>query len=512
LGKSLSTNLINSLLLDSVNIYRREQGSPPVQRWTDMPQSVNLGDERISIEPTPLPDVDDFTNSSAETYAEAKSFKVGDYVSWQASGGTARGRITKKITNGSVPDIDAKVTGTPEDPAYQIRIYREGQATDILVGHKGGTLQKTQAPKESNSMYYLEEEDLAELDDVQRYADDVDEVYKKYKSTVNMSASELRRWADNPCSSKASLGRGPIKRNLELLETEKANWTAEHVTWANRTISFVSRMKGMEQGSPVSEGCPSKRDISLKNWAYNPSKSTSTSDDVHASDDYEEYCDSNDGTMATSSKWTPNINLSDVIKAFQQQASAQKLSDDASPIPNYRPGPACATCAASMWNIEYQAAICQLYNVPIFSSYICDKYVAFQVPTRGDSYASQDSKEALSEVTTIEEAPVKGEQTQPQAPENYSTVEPSDKQLYARIAALVKAKKNMTDQDKAAYTVLAYKKEYKRKYGDKPPFTGQPTMQESTKYANYKKKKMMANTSLPYKNKNKGFGTPSTTV
>jgi len=508
LGKSLSANLINSLLLDSVNIYRKEQGSPPIQRLADIPQSVDPGDDRINIETTPLPEVDVSTNSSAETYAEPKSFKVGDYVSWQASGGTARGRITKKITNGTVPNIDAKVTGTPEDPAYQIRIYREGEATDTLVGHKGGTLQKIQAPKESNSMDYLEEEDLAELDDVQHYADNVDEVYKKYRATVNMSASELKRWADNPCSSKASLGRGPINRNLELLQTEKANWTAKHVTWANRTISFVSRMRGMEQGSPVSEGCPSKRDISLKNWAYNPSKSTSTSDDVHASDDYEEYCDLNDESMPTSSKWT---NLNDVIKAFQQQASLQKLSDDDSSIPNYRPGPACATCAASMWNIEYQTAVCQIYNVPILSSYICDKYVAFQAPT-SSSYANQESKEALSQTTKDYKETAESEQAEAKDGENYSTVEPSDKRLYANIAALVKAKKNMTEQDKAAYTVLAYKKEYKRKYGDKPPFTGQPTMQKSNKYANYKKKKMMSDGSPPYKNKNKGFGTPSSTV
>jgi hypothetical protein len=31
-------------------------------------------------------------------------------------------------------------------------------------------------------------------------------------------------------------------------------------------------MKGAEQGPEVSMGCPSKRDISLKNWAYDPSK------------------------------------------------------------------------------------------------------------------------------------------------------------------------------------------------------------------------------------------------
>lgn len=100
----------------------------------------------------------------------------------------------------------------------------------------------------------------------------VNEVYAKYHKTVNMSYSELKAWSETECSKKASLDRGPINRNLNLLSKKKADWGADEVKSANRTISFVSRMKNMEQGEPVSKDCPSKRDISLKNWAYNPNK------------------------------------------------------------------------------------------------------------------------------------------------------------------------------------------------------------------------------------------------
>lgn len=100
----------------------------------------------------------------------------------------------------------------------------------------------------------------------------VDEVYKKYHDTVNMSYSELEAWSKTECSKKASLDRSPITRNLNLLSKKKADWGANEVKSANRTISFVSRMKNMEQGEPFSKTCPSKRDISLKNWAYNPNK------------------------------------------------------------------------------------------------------------------------------------------------------------------------------------------------------------------------------------------------
>ncbi len=100
----------------------------------------------------------------------------------------------------------------------------------------------------------------------------VDEVYSKYHKTVNMSYSELEAWSKTECSKLASLDRSPINRNLRLLSTLKEDWGANEVKSANRTISFVSRMKNMEQGEPVNKTCPSKRDISLKNWAYNPNK------------------------------------------------------------------------------------------------------------------------------------------------------------------------------------------------------------------------------------------------
>jgi len=130
---------------------------------------------------------------------------------------------------------------------------------------------------------FLEEVDDIEDDDDQEESEAADksksqekinEVYSKYHQTVNMSYSSLKKWADNPCSRAASLSRAPIARNLRLLSKSKEQWTMADVRSANRTISFVSRMKGAEQGQsvkgPNGKTCPSKRDISLKNWAYSP--------------------------------------------------------------------------------------------------------------------------------------------------------------------------------------------------------------------------------------------------
>jgi len=83
-----------------------------------------------------------------EDRAAPDALSVGDFVSWDSSGGRARGRIEKIERDGeiNVPDSDFTITGTEDDPAALIRLYRMGEddyeATDTLVGHKFSTLRK----------------------------------------------------------------------------------------------------------------------------------------------------------------------------------------------------------------------------------------------------------------------------------------------------------------------------------------------------------------------------------
>jgi len=71
-----------------------------------------------------------------------KGVGVGSMVSWNSSGGKAEGKITRIITNGKykVPGADVTVSGTKEDPAAVIRLYRDGKPTDTIVAHKLKTL------------------------------------------------------------------------------------------------------------------------------------------------------------------------------------------------------------------------------------------------------------------------------------------------------------------------------------------------------------------------------------
>jgi HK97 family phage prohead protease len=71
---------------------------------------------------------------------------VGDFVEWDSSGGTARGRIEHVMTEGvlGIPDTDFSINAEEGDPAILIRVYREVrdgyEPTETLVGHKSSEL------------------------------------------------------------------------------------------------------------------------------------------------------------------------------------------------------------------------------------------------------------------------------------------------------------------------------------------------------------------------------------
>jgi len=94
-----------------------------------------------------------------EYRAAPDELEVGDFVRWNSAGGTAQGRITRIVRDGeiNVPDSDFSITGTPEDPAALIRLYREGEdgweAQDQQVGHKFSTLRKIQELRELPDNY-----------------------------------------------------------------------------------------------------------------------------------------------------------------------------------------------------------------------------------------------------------------------------------------------------------------------------------------------------------------------
>lgn len=139
-----------------------------------------------------------------------ENVSVGDFVSWQSSGGTARGKIERIERDGiiNIPDSSFTVEGTNDDPAALIRIYKEQDdgfiATDRLVGHKFSTLTKiNDLPKPSSkrneqmvaaideAINILNQAKIAyELDEPD---DDDDEMEEDEYRAVNLSAPAFMR-------------------------------------------------------------------------------------------------------------------------------------------------------------------------------------------------------------------------------------------------------------------------------------------------------------------------------
>ena len=110
-----------------------------------------------------------------------------------------------------------------------------------------------------------------------------DEDYRTWKKLINMSANEIQSFLDSEEGKKAGLSRseakGPIKRGrdsgraiIRMLNTPKDKWTENDWKWANRQISFISRMKGAKGPLRDEKGNRTRKTTSLMIWGHNPEK------------------------------------------------------------------------------------------------------------------------------------------------------------------------------------------------------------------------------------------------
>ena len=69
--------------------------------------------------------------------AEAGELKVGDFVSWDSSGGRSQGKVVEITTDGQIEaDSGFKVNGTAEDPAALISVYEYDSEENAFVERK----------------------------------------------------------------------------------------------------------------------------------------------------------------------------------------------------------------------------------------------------------------------------------------------------------------------------------------------------------------------------------------
>ncbi len=139
-----------------------------------------------------------------EERAAPDALEVGDFVSWNSSGGRARGEIIRIERDGTinVPDSDFSITGTPDDPAALIVLYRGGEETDRRVAHKFSALRRIDdirgdeeglKPEEEERMIdadvSTEDEDMTEEMN-QRHIQSIEETEDAYIVTFGKSMPE----------------------------------------------------------------------------------------------------------------------------------------------------------------------------------------------------------------------------------------------------------------------------------------------------------------------------------
>ena len=117
------------------------------RKWAEsLVEAEDDGDERNSMLSSEQTETVEMENRAAPD-----ELSVGDYVTWDSSGGPVYGQIERIERDGEidVPDTDFTINGSEDDPAALIMVYRETEdgwsPSGTRVGHKFSTLTKVSA-------------------------------------------------------------------------------------------------------------------------------------------------------------------------------------------------------------------------------------------------------------------------------------------------------------------------------------------------------------------------------
>jgi HK97 family phage prohead protease len=190
-----------------------------------------------------------------EERALPNELEVGDFVSWNSSGGRARGAIVRIQTSGNlnVPETDFSISANEDDPAALIRIYQKVEggwsATETLVGHKFSTLTK-----------------IADLEE----PDDSDERAINQDAPAYMRAAARRGLELN---AEGLGGDGLVERTIREARL-MADGQVSDDKWI-RTAAWIARHLvdlDSPDADPDSENYPSAGVVAHLLWGSGPSK------------------------------------------------------------------------------------------------------------------------------------------------------------------------------------------------------------------------------------------------
>ena len=217
--------------------------------------------------------------SEGSTFEGERSFRaapteleIGDYVSWNTSGGRARGEIVDIERDGTinVPNSDFIITGTPDDPAALIQVYQRVEGgwndTDVYVGHKFSTLTKIDPLPEP-----MDEPDDEDDDEVRQ----VDLTPPAY---MRASARRGLEWY-----SEGLGGDGLVDRTIrEAREMAAGRVSADK--WV-RIQAWIARHIGdldSPDADPASDNYPSPGVVAMALWGGGTNRRTATRAQAYA--------------------------------------------------------------------------------------------------------------------------------------------------------------------------------------------------------------------------------------
>lgn len=116
------------------------------------------------------------------------------------------------------------------------------------------------------------------------------ELYKRWKSFINMKTDEIKKFMNSEEGKKAGLSKSEAKKEgihsgrqsaswlLKMIpigktyEDAEKNWTPEMWYWAGRQVSFNSRMSKIEGDLIDKNGNKTGKYLSLLIWGHDPKK------------------------------------------------------------------------------------------------------------------------------------------------------------------------------------------------------------------------------------------------
>ncbi len=239
------------------------------------------------VDNTKKTSMDSTLEKPIEEKAAANELKVGDYVSWNTSGGRARGQIEKIVRDGQidVPSSSFVINGTKENPAALICVYRKAantsgyNKTDILVGHKFSALTKIDPlPKASDyddKGYGKGKEEEKKDEEISQYRKlDLKELRKRNNGKDLIETRELKGTIETDGNElyMSFSSEEPVQRYFgqEVLSHDKG--AADLSRLNNGTAPFLwnhnrDEVLGVVQNAEISED---RRGYATVKWSRNP--------------------------------------------------------------------------------------------------------------------------------------------------------------------------------------------------------------------------------------------------